>query len=397
MHLVVYFCGTGNPGDSFEPQAEYLYKNNNDVRTIFVNGCEQPEVCDSLFFPDLKAFAKRFTEKLFGKNNQLKKNSTKDLESIGIRIDRSTLKDDDAGDQIESITLCGYSRGAVTCFEVARQLNQIVPNIPVDIVADQPVPGNLYQIPGTNAASVADCSDLKNLKNVSVILGSYTGTNSSVDLYTRNKWPSNLDGYQTSYILCRNGLYYIDNEKKVLPIKFDNDDDPKDLFDLLGIDEFIGGKYSVPGIGLIKHFAPEAQRENVSSIHRGFFSQILPKLPNSARRDLIVIPRESHHHVEVNAPSGEEHMHMQIAKYLNKKSLISKADLKTQIDRAKKTYSNISNMPPTPFPPIGKMQNFFGLKKEEAYRYVDKLNPIANLRKGMMLEPKESLINWWKK
>lgn len=79
----------------------------------------------------------------------------------------------DTGD--DKIVLCGYSRGAVTCFEVAKQLQQLAPDVPIEIIADQPVPGNMTQLKGTNAASIKDCSKLTNITKATIILGAYTG------------------------------------------------------------------------------------------------------------------------------------------------------------------------------------------------------------------------------
>ena len=327
MHLVIYFCGTGNPGSTFSNNNAYLQ--NPNVKTIFVEGCDKPEVCGSAFFPDLKAYAKRFAKKLFKKEGEDKVLvvNPQDLGSLGINeyLSSKNLSDINEDDPIESITLCGYSRGAVTCFEVARELNKIAPNIPVDIVADQPVPGNCYQGPGTNAASVADCSDLKNLRNVSVILGAYTGT-----------------------------LYK----------------------------------------GRVQD-----QEMRTDPIHRGFFSQIVPKLPRTANRELIVIPRESHHQTLYNSPDGSEHMHMQVACYLNKqdKNLVSDDTVKEKTEEARKTYVESRRLNPTLFPQQAKLQSFFGLSKEEAYRYVDKLHPTAGLRMGYTLGKDETLIDWWSK
>ena len=324
MHLVIYFCGTGNDGRTFFNQNQYL--NNPGVQTIFVEGCDKPNVCNSELFPDLKGFAKRFTKKVFkkgeGDQHSLVIDTAQNIQSVGVNLVHcsSDLKQLDEDDPIESITLCGYSRGAVTCFEVTRQLKKIAPNIPVDIVADQPVPGNCYQGPGTNAASIADCNDLTNLRNVSIIIGAYTGAT------------------------------YQDGERTVNPI------------------------------------------------HRGFFSQIVPKLPRTATRDLIVIPRESHHQNLMNAPEGAEHMHMQVAKYLNKqdKNLLSDATVKSKIDNARAQYTEYDDEP-TLFPKQTKLQGIFGLSKEDAYLYADKLHPSVGLRNGYTLEENEPLIHWWKK
>jgi predicted esterase len=130
MHLVIYFCGTGNNGETFFQNNQYL--NNPNIRTIFVEGCDKPEVCNSGLFPDLKAFAARFTQQVFEKvknNNKVLLVNTKDLQSVGVNADHSSanLSDIDEDDPIESILLCGYSRGGVTCFEVAKELKKWLP------------------------------------------------------------------------------------------------------------------------------------------------------------------------------------------------------------------------------------------------------------------------------
>jgi hypothetical protein len=400
MHLVIYFCGTQNTATNFKRQ--YNYVTGDNVRTYLVKGCEDPTVCDSGLFPDLKGFARRFTQKLFGKDKKLATTKSEDLTNIGINLDRSILRGKD-DDPIESITLCGYSRGAVTCFEVARQLNQLVPDIPVDIVADQPVPGNFYQGPGTNAASVADCRDLGNLRNVSVILGSYTGTittntQKKVNLHVKLKFPEDdeIDAYKNSFIYVDTTLYYIKKDGSSIMVRIN-----PDYVNSLDITPGVESTHSYPYAQITTHFDPEMQDEDTSSIHRGFYSQVLPKLPRTAHRDLIIIPKESHHqelHQELpNAPTGEEHMHMQVAKYLNKtdKDLVSPVKVKEKTAQARSTYMSEFGLPPNPFPQTSKWQSFFGLHNNDASRYFDKLHPAHKLRKGMMWGNNETLTHWW--
>ncbi|KTC84497.1 hypothetical protein [Legionella brunensis] len=420
MHLVAYFCGTGNPGNDFPGQYDYV--NPEHVKTIFVRGCEQPEVCNSQIFPDLKAFANRFVNALFKKGTgdnkdqlEISPDDDKILEGIGIRLDRSSGLVDLKGKPIESITLCGYSRGAVTCFEVARVLNKIAPHIPVDIVADQPVPGNCYQGPGTNAGSIADCSDLTNIRNVSVILGAYTGAMTEFDIHVKKKMPEDgeLSKYKNSYIFVAEGyssnLYYVNQEGKTEQVTYIR----RDLFatfEQFDIDPEVEKKHTLNGTCLgwfTDHYKPEAMRDNISTVvHRGFFSQILPKLPRTTNQEHIIIPRESHHQVRPNAPEGQEHMHMKVAELLNRKNSVTKYDEKIELvsdeavkrktDEARATYTAKVNVPPAPFPQVSQLQSFFGLNKQDAYRYVDKLHPTANLRKGMILEEGQTLIDWWK-
>ena len=323
MHLVIYFCGTGERGETFAHKQQYIDEKPN-IKTIMVEGCQNPEVCGTIQFPDLKAFAQRFTKKVFTPyGDELALNQ--DVRTVGIQQHHVNEIREGGIQEVESITLCGYSRGAVTCFEVAKELNKIAPNIPVDIVANQPVPGNSYQGPGTNAASVADCSNLKNLRNVSIILGAYTGA------------------------------IYQSSEQK-------------------------------------------GEGEN-QIIHRGFFSQIVPKLPRTAQRDLTVIPRESHHQNLKNSPDGSDHMHMQVAKYLHKKGeqVMSQEQVNKQVEMARKTYSNDVSFQPTLFVQPNKLQRLFGLSQEQAYRYIDKLHPTAGLRHGFTFGENEALLDWWNK
>lgn len=448
MHLVIYFCGTGNDGDSFPKQYDYV-KKEAGVRTIFVKGCDAPEVCNSGLFPDLKGFAKRFASTLFtSKGNDLtlkagktpvkeknasdhkKKKATElteneILESLGIRLDRTDIGTKDKQEKIESITLCGYSRGAVTCFEMARALHAINPKIPVDIVANQPVPGNAYQGPLTNAKSIADCSDLSNLRNVSVILGAYTGELVHVNLQTKKQLPSSLHAYKNTYLLIGDPLYkatnissdrkefnsnavlyYVDSQGTAREVPFNKDYKLGSVLNSLDIHPTKEKKYSISP-NRFKWLTQEKIEEKALSyetsrlVHRGFFSQILPRLPRKAHRDLIVIPRESHHQLRMNAPDGDEHMHLQMARYLNSNSgelgLVRAGSIKIKEEEARKTYSHHDTESANLFPVASQMQSLFGLKKEMAYRYIDKLHPNRLARKGMEWHSSETLYQWWQR
>lgn len=185
MHLVIYFFSSreghpnlDNPHFSFGERQDfkYLYRNDN-IATLAVEGSWHKDVCDDWIFPNLSDFAKRFVRKLFPHNdeNTLTLDSTliDGNNTVGLIEDFCSLTARN-NPTITEITLCGYSRGAVTCFNVARELNKIAPLIPVNIVANQPVPGSLCVAPGTNADSIMDCSDVTNLKKVSIILGTST-------------------------------------------------------------------------------------------------------------------------------------------------------------------------------------------------------------------------------
>lgn len=226
MHLIVYFCGTGDSGYSFSRDhatySEELKENN--TYTLVVNGCHHPEVCNDGTMPDLESFANRFISTVFKKNDEgevvLSKSNSSELAQLGVgiqdpegiwvadyqkqeyvqipngqelapyqkyvqRVDSQFTKKPDnsfenLNEAIESITFAGYSRGAVTCFHAARAKEKLLSdtNVPVRIVADQPVPGTAYALPGTNAAAIADCSDLKQVTKVDLTIAAYTGVTS---------------------------------------------------------------------------------------------------------------------------------------------------------------------------------------------------------------------------
>lgn len=171
MHLTIYFAGSNektNDWGSVSP-------GNVGEDAMVVAGCVHPEVCNSFLFPNLKQFAERFTKKTFSFKNDTLKLREGSPTKFKVGIVKLGLRSDQ-NEAITGITLCGYSRGGATCFEVARQLYQLAPNIPVEIIADQPIPGALYQGFNTNADSIADCRKLTNLKKVSIILGSQVST-----------------------------------------------------------------------------------------------------------------------------------------------------------------------------------------------------------------------------
>ena len=241
MQLVVYFCGTGNDGRDFMPTFDRL-RPAEDVKVIFVQGCDHPEVCDNPMNPDLADYAARFSRDMLTHdgNNQLRlatgqahrarlgilspvdliKRSIhelspaeyepllaelaanpndenfqaledkfretnpdftlKDIKGRLFDMIRLTSLNDAVGRPIDNIILAGYSRGAVTTFEVAKslqsmQLKRNAPLTPVSIFAQEPVPGNLTELPGTNAYSAGNCSRLHNITDATLVIAAYTG------------------------------------------------------------------------------------------------------------------------------------------------------------------------------------------------------------------------------
>lgn len=419
MHLVIFFCGTADPGDSFLDGYDYL-PTDTSVRTLFVKGCEDPEVCNSYLFPDLQGFAARFSKKLFktnAENQLLLTTATPGALGVGVntpeeiimrrqasewskregelidtkwaamsweeqgQYDRQALwqfaqmskkeraearasghikelisdeeraeierryafsqeqkdrlmqkwniTEEQAEEPISSISLVGYSRGGVTCFEMARQLEKIPSNVPleVDVVVNQPVPGNIYALPGSNAARVADCRHLTRVKNASMSIAAYTGR----------------------------------------------------------VPHASGG-------GL----AQDEPQESTSRLHRAAFSQVVPKMPAGANRELCVIPCDSHHFRRENAPgSAGEHMQMHLAKILHRRNVVSSEEVQRKTEEARAVYREQVGADTVYFPPMRQVQGFFGMSAKQAYQHLDPLHPASGLRRGMIWRENEPLMDWW--
>lgn len=357
MHLIVYFCGTGDSGYSFSRDhatySEELKENN--TYTLVVNGCHHPEVCNDGTMPDLESFANRFISTVFKKNDEgevvLSKSNSSELAQLGVgiqdpegiwvadyqkqeyvqipngqelapyqnyvqRVDsKFTKKPDNSfenlNEAIESITFVGYSRGAVTCFHAARAKEKLLSdtNVPVRIVADQPVPGTAYALPGTNAAAIADCSDLKQVTKVDLTIAAYTGVTS------------------------------------------------------------LGGI-----IGKLRQL-----------FHNIFFSQVIPKLPSdNCKLNLAVLPRANHWEGELN---GSQHLHMNLTQQLADENLLAQriADQKRQV------VANYYRRNKPLFPNAGEVQGAFGATVAELY---DNIDPryLAELNTN---EYQEFLYKWW--
>lgn len=354
MHLVIYFAGTGEEIDPWHHFSFDYISNNSKVSMLFVEGCHHKEVCNNGLTPNLSNFAKRFMKafevietepnkgklKLIGDANALK------ALGIGIATIPTNQNSEDLLSSIESfstvqkdfiiddITLTGFSRGGVTCFEVAKELqalqrpkqmmkklkdNEVAPPLtPVSIIAAEPVPGNFYQGPFTNAGSIADCSHLENLERTSIILGAYTSK-------------------------------------------------------------------EVPAKGIMK---PLKQL-----FHKGFFSQIVPKLPYKTRTDLIITPRESHFDFRKNIANSLDQLHLQLAKFSFDKGLISKKTLNEKEDTVKEGYQDSADEPIVSFPHNpNKYDRIFGLPKNKFSKHFDPLHQEGRLKWN---SKEEDLMDWW--
>ena len=74
------------------------------------------------------------------------------------------------------LILKGFSRGAVMAFLLAKKLHEMGLNVPIEIDADEPVPGNAWL--GGKAKVAADLSECSNVRRVHIRLPAYLRTSS---------------------------------------------------------------------------------------------------------------------------------------------------------------------------------------------------------------------------
>lgn len=141
---------------------------------VYLRGCQHSEVGNGFLFPDLDIAASKI-RKAFNKNEI---NLTTLMLALGDGVCRIEGVPHGPNDtlktlfKIESIALEGFSRGAVTAFATAKKLDDL--GIPIDIIANQPVPGQLLEnSAGSIYSKHHDLSQCKNIHSATTLLGSY--------------------------------------------------------------------------------------------------------------------------------------------------------------------------------------------------------------------------------
>ncbi|MDP3705435.1 MAG: hypothetical protein Q8R24_05945 [Legionellaceae bacterium] len=165
--LYVFFAGTGQDGKTFQKDREDDDIFNEDVIRVYIKGCQEKNVGGGYLLPDLNIAAdhlyQSFTNKIL---------DTKNLQNqfgSGILAICVDPRSEDGRYEIDTIALEGYSRGAVSTFVAAKKLNNL--NIPIHIVAHQPVPGWINPSQ-EKLASYGDLSQCSNIASATTLLGS---------------------------------------------------------------------------------------------------------------------------------------------------------------------------------------------------------------------------------
>ncbi|MDI1352906.1 MAG: hypothetical protein PSV35_09125 [bacterium] len=159
------FAGTGDDGYGYASMKEKHTEFNQDVIRIYIKGCHNARVGNGFLFPDLEIAANNVRNSFTGNILNLKKLQEHFGEGL-YGIKGST----DDTITVDEIILDGFSRGAVTTFATAKKLDSL--NIPIHIIANQPVPGEAGIIKPLYY-KYCDLSTCKNIHSAYTFLSSY--------------------------------------------------------------------------------------------------------------------------------------------------------------------------------------------------------------------------------
>jgi hypothetical protein len=174
--IVFAFGGTGEKVGSLRNYYEEEQYADNVVR-IYFSGCQNSSISGRLGFlgvidPNLDVVAAGIRG-CFKADGTLSMNELKKRFGDSVVIEGAEETDKEIS--VDSVHLEGFSRGAVTTFATARHLDDL--NIPMTLVAQEPVPGDSsLNITNKNSEYYKnqDLTQVKNLQKAQVQLGAYS-------------------------------------------------------------------------------------------------------------------------------------------------------------------------------------------------------------------------------
>lgn len=187
--MKIFFFFNGSDGNC---QINALYREflgfDQDVLRIYVKGSKYETVGNGFYFPDLEIIASHV-------RNAFDENKCFDLKKFADAVGKGVCyRSPFTGSPFvpTEIALDGFSRGAVTTLAVAKKLDAL--NIPLRILANQPVPGEIY--PYTPKFSrYFDLSGCKNILSATVLLARHIDSFFSMIIFFRQmvaKFPDTI-------------------------------------------------------------------------------------------------------------------------------------------------------------------------------------------------------------
>ncbi|WP_028387566.1 hypothetical protein [Legionella fairfieldensis] len=174
--IIFYFAGTRQSVENYKEGMEGIgYKD--DVIRVYLRGCEHKNIGGNSAYPDLKIVANKIRSAFDAKSktinlekleSELGDAMTWNYNSIYGKPEISSIDP-----HITHIGLAGYSRGGVSTFASALALDDL--DIPIDIIADQPIPGQLNQYYSFKSlySQYNDLTQCRNVESATILLCSY--------------------------------------------------------------------------------------------------------------------------------------------------------------------------------------------------------------------------------
>lgn len=213
MKIVFFFSPTGTNGKDYEKSSEEELSFSEDTVRIYLKGCQHPNIGNSLLTPDLDIAATHIRNAF--ENGTL--NLDKLKQNLGDGICAIYPEDTVNTFKPESIGLNGHSRGAVSTFAVAKKLDDL--DIPIDIIANQPVPGELNET-SRSTQKYKDLSDLKNIRSAAVFLATHSNYNAWWhNLFFKQLVPQFADTTKKNHFLLPVHFHFDFNISKIIGVR----------------------------------------------------------------------------------------------------------------------------------------------------------------------------------
>ncbi|KTD69886.1 hypothetical protein Lsan_0164 [Legionella santicrucis] len=192
--VLFVFAGTGVNAQMIRDFTEGKTENtgetfNDDVIRVYFNGCQDKHIgghskLKGYLDPNLDVVANK-VRRAFSKDDAV----TLSLADLKRKFGSSIIIEPKEGledvEEVDDITLKGFSRGAVATFATARALDDL--DTPMSLLAEDPVPGNVRENTYKQDSLYAKNFDLSHCRNIvrgEILLGTYSKHNQGWE----NKW-----------------------------------------------------------------------------------------------------------------------------------------------------------------------------------------------------------------
>ncbi|MFA6304124.1 MAG: hypothetical protein WC627_13470 [Legionella sp.] len=170
--IIFFFPPTGMPASAYyDAEVDGLFSN--DVIRVYVQSCTHKNLGNGYLIPNLEVAARNISRCFDAHSKIINFEILADGLDSGLWLIKGCSQEDlKAPIVIDKICLQGYSRGAVTAFAVAKQLDHL--DIPIHILADRPVSGDVSDsLPGTMYAKYNNLSECKNIHSALTLLAAH--------------------------------------------------------------------------------------------------------------------------------------------------------------------------------------------------------------------------------